>query len=396
MQIIVQPYSHKLGELLSDDLNSGKYNTFFFSVAYAKLSGIDALYDSIVSFQESGGAVYATIGIDQKNTSYEALRATLGFSENLFVFHNRKLSSTFHPKVYILSGESYAKVYVGSNNLTDGGLYSNYEVATCEEFDLTDAKEAETFANVRQSLEMFQQESPCCKKASDELLQELYDGHLVYSEPEIHVVSRTPRVVKERAAEEAIFGVETIAGHPRKHDFAHLAPEIPIRGEYRAMFAATAAEEPATVVDEDNAPIKSFYKRLSRNDVDLKSSPGQIIIPIAYKSFFEPLSEPQKTPKGALQSERFFNVRYENTGEIVENARIIFYVPSPMHPRKNSEVRFALRSRNIFLKFEQDDVLIFTQAPQSEHGKYFYTVERIPHDSPAADNYPSRFAWIAE
>ena len=397
MKLIVQPYNEKLGKLLADDLSSGKYNRFTFSVAYAKISGVDALYDPILAFQAAGGTVHATIGIDQKNTSYEALRAVLGFAEDLYIFHNRSLSSTFHPKVYILSGEKHGKVYVGSNNLTNGGLYSNYEVASCEEFNLTIPEAMEAFSNMVRSLGGFQQEGPCCKKASDELIQKLYNDHMVCTESEIRVVSKRSGLVKSGIIEEPVFGVETITGHSKKHDFGRLAPETQVRKEYRTVVVSESVEAPAPVVAEEvDGPAKSFYKRLSKNDVDLKSSPGQIIIPIAYKELFEPFSEPQKTPKGAMQSERYFNLRYLNSNEIVENARVIFYEPSPLHPRKNSELRFALRNRNIFSKFEQGDVLIFTQAPKSTQGQYVLIVERIPHDSPRINFYPERFAWIVE
>ncbi len=145
---------------------------------------------------------------------------------------------------------------------------------------------------------------------------------------------------------------------------------------------------------EESVLLKSFYKRLSGNDVDKKSSPGQIIIPIAFKEFFEPLSEPQRTQAGAMQSERYFNLLYENTGVIVENARIIFYEPAPGHKRKNSELRFALRNRGIFGTFGQNDVLVFTQAPQNKQGEYAYAVKRIAQDDPGMSGYPKRFAWI--
>lgn len=397
MKLIIQPYNDKLGKLLVDDLSSGKYSRFTFSVAYAKISGVDALYDPILAFQAAGGTVHATIGIDQKNTSYEALRAIIGFAEDLYIFHNRSLSSTFHPKVYVLSGEKHGKVYVGSNNLTNGGLYSNYEVASCEEFDLTIPEAAEAFSNMVRSLGGFRQEGPCCKKASDELIQKLYDDHLVCTESEIRVVNRRSGTVKAGTSEEHVFGVETITGHSKKHDFSRLSPETQVRKEYRTVVVSETEEDPAhVVVEEADGPVKSFYKRLSKNDVDLKSSPGQIIIPIAYKEFFAPFSEPQRTPKGAMQSERYFNLKYENSGEIVENARVIFYVPSPLHPRKNSEVRFALRNRDIFGTFEQGDVLVFTQAPQSMQGQYAYTVARVSRSSSEISAYPERFAWIVE
>lgn len=399
MKLMIQPYYDKLGNLLTDDLGSGKYRSFTFLVAYAKLSGVDALYDPILAFREAGGTVQATIGVDQTNTSYEALRVTLSLADEMFIFHNRSLSSTFHPKVYILAGEKSGKIYVGSGNLTNGGLYSNYEVAGCEEFDLTVPEAAEAFANIVRSIGEFRKEGPCCKKATEALIKQLYDAHLVCTESEIRVISEKRNSILTRAREagaDAVFGAEPITGRAKKHDFSHFAPETEIREEYRTKIVKADEDVSSPLDIEDDVPGKSFYKRLSQNDVDLKSSPGQIVIPIAYKPFFEPLSEPQRTKGGAMQSERYFKLRYENSGEIVENARVIFYVPAFFHPRKNSEVRFALRNREIFRSFEQDDVLVFTQAPRSKQGQYICTVKRIPHDSSEANAYPKRFAWIVE
>lgn len=399
MKLVIQPYNEKLGKLLTDDLNSGRYHCFAFSAAYAKISGVDALYDAILAFKAAGGSIHATIGIDQKNTSFEALRAVLEIAEDLFIFHNRSLSSTFHPKFYIFSGERFGKIYVGSNNLTGGGLYSNYEIASCEEFDLTVPESAERFANMFRALDVFHREGPCCKKATESLIKKLYDAHFVCTESEIRVTNRrsgSAQIATGEWGENAVFGAEPITVKARKHDFGYLAPETEIRDEYRALVSEKGENMTAPPVVTDDGPTKSFYKRLSKNDVDLKSSPGQIIIPIAYKAFFEPLSEPQKTPKGAMQSERYFDIKYENSGEIVENARIIFYVPSPIHPRKNSEVRFALRNREIFGSFKQGDVLVFTQVAQSERGQYRYTVKRIPNNSSDANAFPERFAWIVE
>lgn len=356
------------------------------------------MYDPLQTFCAAGGSVSATVGIDQKNTSYEALRAILGTADPLFIFHNRNMASTFHPKVYILAGEQSGKIYVGSNNLTNGGLYSNYEVASCEEFDLSVPESAEVFANFVRSFNGFRQESECCKKASEELIKQLYDDYMICTESEIRITSKKPGPSGATGKGDTIFGTEPITGKARKHDFSHLAPEMQIRNEYRPV--ATQQEEGNSVttpiVEEKTGPAKSFYKRLSKNDVDSKSSPGQIIIPISFKSFFEPLSEPQATKVGAMQSERYFSIKYENTGEIVENARVIFYVPSPHAPRKNSEVRFALRNRGIFQNFRQGDILMFSQVQENTQGQYIFTVKHIACDSTDASAYPDRFAWIVE
>lgn len=222
---------------------------------------------------------------------------------------------------------------------------------------------------------------------------------MVRTEHEIRAASEKSGGVKAGVTGESaasIFGIESIAGNLSGHSFSDLVPASPVEAEHRAADGWAEEAFRRSAAKDDAGQTKRFYKRLSKNDVDLKSSPGQIIIPIAFKSFFEPLSEPQKTKAGAMQSERFFHLKYENSGEIVKNARVIFYVPSPEHPRKNSEVRFALRNRKIFDEFEQNDVLVFAQAPESKREQYAYTVKRIAHSSPDRGAYPDRFAWIVE
>ena len=53
------------------------------------------------------------------------------------IFKNAVPRSTFHPKLYLFEGENNAILIVGSNNLTDGGFFTNYEATRCE-FDLPD------------------------------------------------------------------------------------------------------------------------------------------------------------------------------------------------------------------------------------------------------------------
>lgn len=392
MKLLIQPESNSLGKLLNADLASGRYNRFCFSVAYARLSGVDALYDAILDFCKSGGTVCAAVGIDQKSTSYEALMAILGFSEKLYILHNGSPGTTFHPKLYLLSGAEHARLYVGSGNLTHAGLYTNYEAVGIEDYILSDPKSAAAFSEVGNALSTFFQEGDRCKHASRELMARLHKSHMLCSEAELDILRRGRAFAPGHAGEKSLFKAHPAASHIRKHSFDELSPEVKVRKEYRISPAVSAKVEASPDEPEADRPFKAFYKRLSRNDVDLKSSPGQIIIPIAFKPFFEPLSEPIKTEAGAVQSERYFNVKYENTDELIENARIIFYVPSPQAPRKNSEVRFALRKRSVFSTLEQDDILVFTPAPKNSD--YICTIRRVPHDSAESDKYTARFGWL--
>ena len=394
MEFIFQPYKAQLGSLLIEDLKSKKYDTFMFTVAYAKISGVSRLYDAMTSFIADGGKVLATIGIDQNNTSYEALKAISEISNDLFVFHNRSLTSTFHPKMFMLKGKRFGKIYIGSNNLTNGGLFTNYEISSYQEFDLCDPYEAQTFAEAVSNFILFQTEGSCCKKLSYELLEKMYEQHLVCTESEIQSITKQTATPKT-SSKEKLFGTESFSAKVQPSDLQHLTPNKQVRSVYSDLEKVTE-EIIAEFAHNTDEKDQSFYKALSSNDVDKKSSPGQIIIPIRFKEFFEPLCEPQKTSVGALQSEKFFNILYENTNTLVKNARVIFYQPAPNHRRQNNELRFALRNREIFNTFSANDVLVFSKAPKGKQKEYDYSIKLVPHTSSEIASFDEKYDWIIE
>lgn len=82
-----------------------------------------------------GGRLRAVVGLDCDNTSEEGLRALLallphaiaGHAE-IWVRHN-EAGLIFHPKVYAFRTATECAVYVGSNNLTEAGLFRNEELS---------------------------------------------------------------------------------------------------------------------------------------------------------------------------------------------------------------------------------------------------------------------------
>jgi len=73
--------------------------------------------------------VNITIGIDAGGTSVEGLVNLMDALENrgnIWIFRNAN-SSTFHPKIYLFRNEELADLVIGSGNLTEGGLFTNYE-----------------------------------------------------------------------------------------------------------------------------------------------------------------------------------------------------------------------------------------------------------------------------
>jgi len=133
-RLISQPLSgHTLGRLLNDELESRRWTTFDISVAWVRLYGVLAIEQALENFLRAGGNFFATVGIDKDNTSIEGLERLLHLASagrvQLFVHHNEDPTLIYHPKLYAFRNSTDAKVIVGSNNLTQAGLYRNTEAA---------------------------------------------------------------------------------------------------------------------------------------------------------------------------------------------------------------------------------------------------------------------------
>ncbi|UUZ46566.1 phospholipase D family protein [Massilia sp. B-10] len=76
------------------------------------------------------------MGIDLQGTSREVFEELLKWPCQVNIFHNNIGRSTFHPKIYLFEGQTSATVFVGSNNFTEGGFYSNYEASVRGDFSL--------------------------------------------------------------------------------------------------------------------------------------------------------------------------------------------------------------------------------------------------------------------
>ena len=127
--IVHQPYDKQLGIQLIESIESNRYCQLTIMVAYAKLSGVYRILPYIDKFHKNDGEVRFIIGIDQQNTTYDALLQLSKLSDKLFVFHSESIAQTFHIKCYWLKGENESWYAIGSNNLTAGGLFSNYELS---------------------------------------------------------------------------------------------------------------------------------------------------------------------------------------------------------------------------------------------------------------------------
>ncbi len=144
----------RLGDFLQRNLAARSWTEFRAAVAFVKRSGVRHIKELLSQFLDRGGAVKIAVGVDLRGTSIEGLTdllETIRERGELWVFHN-EIPSTFHPKVYVFKEESRAEVYVGSGNLTEGGLFTNYEAGFQASLDLTSETEQRTYQEVMAAL----------------------------------------------------------------------------------------------------------------------------------------------------------------------------------------------------------------------------------------------------
>ena len=106
------------------------WDTLDIAVAWVRASGMAHLSDRFANFLQQGGRLSIIVGIDLQNTTREGLRSLLELERygrcETFVYHN-EAGSIFHPKLYLFRNEEEARFIVGSNNITESGLYVNVE-----------------------------------------------------------------------------------------------------------------------------------------------------------------------------------------------------------------------------------------------------------------------------
>lgn len=199
-----------MGHKLIEKLQSNQYSVFRFIVAYAKTSGVNRLLPYMRAFKESEGRILGVVGIDQGNTSYEALMSLRAVCDELYVYHSEDIMRTFHVKAYHFSGAESPWLAVGSNNFTAGGLFGNYEAGiTARPNDVQNLGFLKMFAAYSDV------SSPCCRAASAPFIDALLENHYIQREQALarrRIAETAPR--RARGQGEILFGRDINAALP--------------------------------------------------------------------------------------------------------------------------------------------------------------------------------------
>lgn len=183
------------------------WNSFEFAVAWINQSGASHVEAQLKQFLGSGGRVRAVVGLDFASTSAEGLGLLLsleveGSDIETYVFHDENRACTFHPKVYLFTGANEALLYVGSNNMTGGGLASNIEAS----MGFWGALDDGAMRMASSTLEAWRQDPLSrSRRLTPELLEELQAYGYVRTEEEIRS-SRSVASAKSSPKEAKLFG----------------------------------------------------------------------------------------------------------------------------------------------------------------------------------------------
>ena len=389
MQFLDQPaVSHRLGDYLKQNL-SGPWTDFRAAVAFAKRSGTRHIVPALSEFSRTRHAEIVT-GIDHRGTSAEGLRDLLGAvrpNGRILVFHNL-VPSTFHPKIYLFKSPDTAELLIGSGNLTQGGLFTNYEATMRLTLDLCDPDHTAVLQSVETTLDTWMDtESATARVLDAKFLDQLIELGLVPSEALAaqetdDTKSLDPAMVQDSGSMPAY---APFVAHPVPR-----APAFPMTGLQRDLTLKelfTVKQEPPQDLISPELEVTHFLMTLQRTDVGV----GQTTTGTSRRSpeIFIPLSARDAAPDfwawpGEFTSDPAHPDKHDRKGVCMRLGTNIINVNMMTWPAKHD---FRLRCEALRSAGNIGDILHLEKVDPAIGFEYF--AEIIPQGT---SNYLTYFA----
>lgn len=212
---IAQPDT-QLGKVLSDMLDAApSASRIYFVSAFVSLQTVMRVRHQVLELKDNGVDIRFVLGIDLGGTSQEVLKELLEWGIDVRIVKHRIPGHTFHPKLYLFKWADHATIIIGSNNLTEGGFFGNYEGAARITYALPD--ESADFDSACGELGCFlEPDGPIAYQLTADFLAELIARGDVPTEAEARkgrdIAAETKKSKKGKG--EPIFGTEDIAPPP--------------------------------------------------------------------------------------------------------------------------------------------------------------------------------------
>lgn len=143
--------------------------------AWAKRSGLARISERVSKFRDRGGILEIILGVSEGGATQEGLELALEIADSVQVFHDPR--RTFHPKVYLATGAIRRELFVGSSNLTAGGLSWNFESSLWVSA-LVD-EQLDVFEEVEAWLALIRSEAAPIRSLGPGLLEALIDSRTI-------------------------------------------------------------------------------------------------------------------------------------------------------------------------------------------------------------------------
>lgn len=299
-----QPLSARFGTELSQAIESERWSALSIAVAWVRASGLAHLNDSLTGFLNRGGVLRTIVGVDFDNTSQEGLQALLDLESygdsKSFVYHNES-STVFHPKLYLFrSNAGDARLIVGSNNLTEAGLFRNTEAGLQLDLDAANP----VLHSVENAFDSWRDSSTgLVHPLTSDLLSDLIENDYVKSEELIRKEAAEKRASQSRARENKnkIFASVPV-GAPTISSTAGSATAVTSTiGTPAAAPATTAAPAPAP-----SSPVSG--SSASAPSIAASSAQGTVLLMRVRKAHATDRPTQTQLPKAVTQSPFFSNI----------------------------------------------------------------------------------------
>jgi HKD family nuclease len=389
VDFIAQPHAtFRIGDFLTHSFADPRWLEFRAAVAFVKRSGTKHIREALRAFIKRGGIVKMSAGIDSGGTSVEGLTDLMEIVApgSLCIFKNAN-SSTFHPKVYLFKNATDAEIVVGSGNLTEGGIFTNYEASFLVRLDLANADNAALLATILQALDEWSTPAAgLCYSLDAALLEQLVlKGEVPDEIRAWGDETRTSNTVGIEPSERSLFTHHSVRAAPKAaRTTAVSAPNIEEIGDEDENLVVIAAP----VVPAQAGANKVFLMTLQNTDVGVgqttqgtsRRSP-EIFIPLVSRDCdpdfwgWPDLFVADKNWDG--QVDQYGRGKMDRAGVMVRLGGAIYPVNMWYNPQKRD---LRLRSEHMRSAGSVGDILYVERSDGT--GGFSYYVDVVPIGSP--------------
>jgi HKD family nuclease len=291
---IIQP-EEQFGKVLLEYLKATPSpKKVVFVSAFSAWQTLMRFKSQLLLLAKNGCQIRIVLGVDMGGTSKEVLSEIATWPIEVVILKNRLPGHTFHTKLYLVEYDEQAIILAGSNNLTEGGFYNNYELSSRAIFTLPE--DAQSYADASSQLARFLEPTGETANALDAgYLATLLSRNDIPSESEVRERRRKQFAgTSQPNAGKSPYGIEKMPAAPplpaellalleaqsvsRKKASKPAATKPAGTTEVKSTTAAPAEEDVASIeVQDAQLTPRSFYMELPKTQGNI---PGEPRIPM--------------------------------------------------------------------------------------------------------------------